>query len=300
MNLEYMHDFVEIAKAGNFFEAAENRFISQSSLSKHIKLMEEELGVSLFDRTTRKVSLSEYGKTLLPYAKTIVKAEDRYSKAIDEMLRVTYVSVGSIPTMAQYNITDMLYRFHKENVNFKTNMIEADTVELTDKLLNEHIELAFLRETEESNPLFARFNCYEDRLKAVLPKSRNLAKKASIELAALETEEFVTFPRNTMLRELCRQKCEDAGFEMQILFEGRSLDNIADFVVKGMGIALLMEGQTRFIRNPRIVVADIVPEIKSYVNLCWKKGAALSPAAEHFIKSVEFFIKEQRADISPN
>jgi DNA-binding transcriptional LysR family regulator len=293
MELNYIRDFVEIASAKNFFEAAENRFISQSSLSKHIKALEKEVGASLFDRTTRKVALSEYGKAFLPYAKTIVKAQDGYGKAIGEMLRVTYVSVGSIPTMAQYNITDMLYRFPKDNSDFKANMIEGDTVELVDKLLNGAIELAFIRETADVNPLFERLTCHEDRLKAVVPKSRNLAKETSIELAALETEDFVTFPKDTMLRELCRRKCEEAGFEMRVLFEGHSLDNIADFIVKGMGIALLMEGQTKFIRNPRTAVIDIVPEIKSYVNLCWKRDAELSSAAKHFLESVKFCLSGQ-------
>ena len=69
MEIEYIKEFVVLAETENYLEAAESLFISQSTLSKHIKIIEKELDVQLFDRTTRKVHLNKYGKMFLKYAK---------------------------------------------------------------------------------------------------------------------------------------------------------------------------------------------------------------------------------------
>ena len=64
MDINYFKEFVVLAQTGNFMEAADILYSSQSTLSKHIKSMESELGVPLFDRTTRKVKISKYGQLL--------------------------------------------------------------------------------------------------------------------------------------------------------------------------------------------------------------------------------------------
>ena len=74
MRVEYLNEFLELAHTENYQEAAENLFISQATLSKHIQALETEFNLTLFDRTTRSVHLSEDGKFLLQYATKIVSA----------------------------------------------------------------------------------------------------------------------------------------------------------------------------------------------------------------------------------
>mgnify|MGYP000270200484 CR=1 FL=1 len=69
MELSYIREFVVLAETGNYLEAADALFIAQSSLSRHIKSIELDLGSPLFDRTTRKVVLNGFGQAFLPYAK---------------------------------------------------------------------------------------------------------------------------------------------------------------------------------------------------------------------------------------
>ena len=70
--LNHVKEFIALTKTENYLEAAENLFTSQSSLSKHIKSLEAELGTTLFDRTTRQVKLNEAGKVFLKYAQQLV------------------------------------------------------------------------------------------------------------------------------------------------------------------------------------------------------------------------------------
>lgn len=86
MRVEYLNEFLELAHTENYQEAAENLFISQATLSKHIQALETEFNLTLFDRTTRSVHLSEDGKFLLQYATKIVSLTMTVKSAIANRL----------------------------------------------------------------------------------------------------------------------------------------------------------------------------------------------------------------------
>lgn len=75
MEVQYVREFLTLVKYGNYLAAADELFISQSTLSKHIFALEKELGLSLLNRTTRKVQLNQYGAAFLPYAQKMVEAD---------------------------------------------------------------------------------------------------------------------------------------------------------------------------------------------------------------------------------
>jgi len=75
VDLRYVSEFRVLAETGNFLDAASDLDISQSTLSRHIQSLEAELGARLFTRSTRRVSLSEYGGVFLPYAKQLLEIE---------------------------------------------------------------------------------------------------------------------------------------------------------------------------------------------------------------------------------
>ena len=82
MDIKHLAEFVALAETGNYLETADNLFISQSTLSKHIMALEKELGVSLFERTTRKIHLSTEGETFLPYALKIVRLQEEAANVL--------------------------------------------------------------------------------------------------------------------------------------------------------------------------------------------------------------------------
>lgn len=85
MNISLFREFIVLAEEKNYMEAAERLYMNQSTLSKHIMSMENELGVPLFDRSTRRVELTEYGKALLPHARNITHSEFEYSSLLKQM-----------------------------------------------------------------------------------------------------------------------------------------------------------------------------------------------------------------------
>ena len=302
MEINYLKEFVHLAEVGNFLTASEDLFISQSSLSKHIKTIETELGITLFDRTTRKVRLTEAGETFLTYAREIAKQQVEYTKAIKRILTRTddVVYLGALPTLAQYDITDIVYTFQRKHPDLKLNLIMSDTKDLKQKLNDGILDMAFLRETERDDDYYRIFFT-DDNLVAVVPTKHPLAVYDTIRLEQLKNEDLCVIAQGTMLYELCDKLCKQAGFDMKIFYSSHHLTNIADFVTKGEAIALITEGQTKFMRNPHIKVVNIEPTIEMEINLCYKQSYKPNQAGYKFIENVNnFLIKRQKKTKTPN
>lgn len=291
MEINYIREFVTLAQTGNFSEAAETLFISQSSLSKHIHVLEKELGAPLFDRNTRKVCLNQFGELFMPYAATIVQAQYGYTSAFYNKLEniKKTITIGSIPVMAQYQITDILVRFKKDNPQFTLNVLEAESLELKEMLLNNECEMAFVREAaDEAREDFVRIPYTRDNLVAVLPSSHPFAGRDSLTLEELKEEDLLLLDSSTIIYSICVQACTRSGFTPRVAFTGHRLENLMDLVTKGMGIALLMKKQAAYLAGPALSLVDIMPCVATQISLMYKKDSSLSPAARHFIRCTHY------------
>lgn len=125
MDINYICEFSVLAETCSYMEAADQLFISQSALSRHIKSLEEELGVQLFDRSTWKVSLSRYGAVFLPFARQIAATRYEYETALAAAQNACHgnIRIGTIPVMSHYQITDLLAEFQKNNVGFTLDVV---------------------------------------------------------------------------------------------------------------------------------------------------------------------------------
>lgn len=288
MDINYIKEFVLLAETQNYLEASDALFISQSSLSKHIKALEKELGVSLFDRTTRKVSLSEFGELFLPYAKEIADLQYQYTTAI--LNRTQHhnqsIVIGSVPVIAPYQITDCIMKFQEENSKFSVRLVEGESAELKEMLRQNKCDFAFIRDIKEEDDEFIKLPFTTDHLAAVFSSKHPLAKETVVDIAQLENEKFLFLQPDTMLFSICTQACEEAGFSPDIIFTGKRAENIVDLVEKGMGVALLMRKPVESFMNREISVVDISPIVTTRICLYYKKDVRLSLAARHFIDCV--------------
>ncbi|VBB09544.1 transcription regulator hth lysr [Lucifera butyrica] len=288
MEIDYIKEFVVLAEKGNFLEAADCLFISQSSLSKHIKAIEKELAAPLFNRTTRKVALSEFGQLFLPYAKQIVSIQNEYAAAFFNKLENTRktLTIGSIPSMAQYNITDVLARFKKSYPTCTLNVIQSGSTKLENMLRQSKYELAFVRQVNDIADEFVKIPYTVDILAAIFPAKHPLAKCKTVSLEQLKEEDFLLLPERTRPYNLCHNACEQHGFQPRVAFTDHNLGNLIDLVVREMGVALLMKKLAIYFSNPNIAIVDIAPNISTQISLCYKKNAELSDAAKHFLTCV--------------
>lgn len=300
MNTKYLKEFLILAETKNYWEASERLFMNQSTLSKHIRALETELDVPLFTRTTRRVELTSYGKTLYPYAKNIAKLEFEYQSLFMQMKNAEkgIMTLGTIPTMAQYNITKLLLNFNKQYPSSNIRILEADPHQLENALYDGSCELIIQRETKMNfeqnflkNENVMRIPYVQDHMVAILPIGHRLASKDNLHLQELKNENFCLIKEGSLMYELCTSACQTAGFIPQIVLSTHRINNILNMVVNDGCVALLMNHHvalTELLSGSRqpFIVLDIVPKIHSQISLCYLKNINLSPTAKNFI---EFF-----------
>ena len=302
MNINYLKEFTVLANAKNYWEASERLYINQSTLSKHIKAMEAELGVPLFTRTTRRVELTKYGEALLPYAQSIARTEFQYSALLMQMQNQDkdLLTLGTIPTMAQYDITKLFLQFKQLFPESSIKIIEEDANQLPELLLSHKCELIFTRETrlDFEKKLFyddqlTRIPYMKDYMIALLHRNHPMAGRSEIALRELKDEHFCLIKENSMIYNLCVDACQAANFIPNIVFTSHRLESIFDMVSNGDHIALLMNRHVRpikktsFANNPPWVPVPVVPSISTQLSLCYLKNVTLSKTAKNFVAFCE-------------
>lgn len=301
MNTSYFREFTVLAEMKNYWEAAERLFMNQSTLSKHIKAMEAELGVQLFNRSTRRVELTKYGKALLPFAQSIIRQEAEFSSLFMQMQNQEegLLVIGSIPVMAQYGITSLLSVFQKGNPQNNVKIIEEDPQNLVGLLRNKKCELIFLRESKldfEKNFMedheLVRIPFVRDHLVALLPREHPLAGKKQLTLRDLKDESFCMIKEGTLMYNLCIDACHASGFIPKITFTSHRIESILDMVASGDRIGLLMNCHVNLPENvanygKNWVSVDITPPLYSQISLCYLADAHLSETAEKFVDFIK-------------
>jgi DNA-binding transcriptional LysR family regulator len=293
MEINYIKEFVILAEIGNYLEAADHLYISQSSLSRHIKTLEEEFGSPLFDRTTRKVSLNEFGQTFLPYARKIAQLQYEYSSALMSKLQDISgtVTIGSIPTMSQYGITNLLAQFKRDNPNFSLSIVEADSNSLINMMHHNQCDFAFIRDYGTIPDELAKIPYTIDSIVAVLPKNHPLAANGQATLNQIKNENFLLLGPNTMMYDLCISACKLSGFYPNIVFVGKRAESMISLVEQGLGIALLTKKPAQFFATENVAMIDILPSICTSIDLVYNKENKMNVIARHFldwIKSCDF------------
>ncbi|MCD7757297.1 MAG: LysR family transcriptional regulator [Clostridiales bacterium] len=285
METDYLKEFIVLSETGNYLQAAEELFIAQSSLSKHIKALEIELGVPLFNRTPRKVELTSYGKSFLKCAQQIVDIQYSFQRDLANQLdeKQQTLRIGSIPLMAPYRITDIIMKYQRENERCTINLLEEESFTLKEMLRKNKCDLAFIREEGDTDEEFAKFPYTSDHLVAILPSTHPLAKRSSLQLKELKDENFLLLQPDSLLYSISTTACQKAGFTPNIAYTGKRAENIMDLVEKGMGVSLLMEKPILSLATPKVSIVDVTPTVSTNIYIYYKKNIPLSAAAKKFL-----------------
>ncbi|WP_137626352.1 LysR family transcriptional regulator [Lactiplantibacillus pingfangensis] len=280
MDLNYLDNFLALVKTQNFSTAADACYITQSSLSKRIKRLENELGVPLFERTTRQVKLTPYGEIYLKYATKINLLSEQ---ATDEINRRHFedagLVIGGIPSINEYGILDLITGFMGSQ-HIRCKVKTGPSEDLEPMLLNKTIDFAFVKDVQNGD-LFNQLPYTEDHLVAVLPKNHPLAQQSSVHIKQLATEDFIFQPVNSRPYDLCMKICQENGFTPNVIYADRIVENILNFVKKGLGVSLLMKKLVPV--DADLVALPIEPTVVADINLCYLKQNKLNQYQEQFV-----------------
>lgn len=241
LQLKYM---LTLAKHLNFSRAANEVCITPSSLSQQIKKLEDELGVALFERTTRSVHLTLAGAEFIESAQKIV-AQVSEIKAVMQKYIVGEsgkIFVGNCPAFEAYGMSALIASFQKNYPKISLHFCEAECSELYSLLCNGKIDVAFLTTLDKFEPDKFSVEAYplvDDEFVIIVNSAHPLAARQVINLWEVSQEKFISFAKSSDFYQDTVDACCLSGFIPKISYETQYTDTIVGLVAEGMGIAML-------------------------------------------------------------
>jgi len=286
MDLRQLRYLVALAEEGNFTRAAASVHVAQPALSQQIRRLEEELGLALVERTTRRVTLTEAGGLLVVRARRILAELEAASSELEAVrgMYTGHVTLGAMHTMGPVDLSLAVAVFAERHPNVLFTVREQSSEEIAEMLRVDELDLAFLSVTErvESHGLGLHRLVLEE-LVAVLPPGHRLARRRQLRIADLADEPFVSFRAGARLRELLMSAGREAAFEPRVTLESNESQRIRRLVSRGLGVAILPRSDAEGPGAEVAVVTLTEPRLERDITLAWREGRRHAPAAAEFL-----------------
>lgn len=291
MDIEYLREFLAIARNERMSDAADELYTTSSSLSKHMQALEKELGVTLFKKVKRCLVPNAYGEALIPYAKEIVRQREALETILNEK-RVTENSTLNV--VSHYRIFEEVMQFRKDT---GTNVIINESARGVELLENGDCEVGFLSRPESVDDQMEIAPYRRERMVFICNKNHPLHEYRSVAIEHLADESFVMFPKSDQgpLARKVYERFDQAGIKPRIAITATVGSTIAKLVAEDAGVAILWEKALRPLMKDiqgDISVIPLEPVEEIEIDICWMKNRILSDNARKFIA----FMKE-RADL---
>jgi DNA-binding transcriptional LysR family regulator len=286
MELSQLRYLVALAEELHFTRAAAREHVAQPALSQQIRRLEDEVGLALVERTTRRVSMTEAGELLVARARRVLAELDAAHAELGALRGVQSgrVLVGTMHTMGPIDVALVLAEFHNRHPGIELTVRENSSEELAEMLRVDELDLAFLSVTErmESHGL-GLHQLVSEELVVVLPPTHRLARRARVRMVDLSQEQFISFRPGARLRELLSAAGAQAGFDPHVTLESNESRRIRRLVSRGMGVAILPRSDAVEPGADVAVAALIAPALSRDITLAWREGRRHPPAVGEFI-----------------
>ena len=292
MELRHLRYFVAVAETLHFGRAAARLHISQPPLSRQIASFEAELGVALFERSTRGVWLTPAGAALLPRARRLLQEARALALGADELARgeVAVLNLGFLAASAYRILPRLLPSFRRKRPGVRVLLTEATSDRQLAALEERSLDAGILL-PPVADPTLAYQPLTREPLIAALPASRRWPARLS--LSRLAEESFILFPRHAGpgLHDLITRSCERAGFVPRVEQEAVQMPTIVSLVAAGMGVALVPASLQRMRRIGVVyrALTDAAPRVE--IGLAWR-ARGVSPATAALIAHARRLFEE--------
>lgn len=284
MELRNLKALVEVARQGGFSQAAQTLFSTQSSVSKTVRQLEDELGETLFTRASRGARLTEAGERVYARAVTMLAEAEHIQAELQELrgllagkLRLGLPLFGSARLFAPLFAT-----FRSRYPGVEIELLEQGSAYLESAVLSGEVELAVsLLPVSDS---FEWQAVHDAPLMALLWPEHPLWKERTIRLTDLASSPFILFEHGFLLNSRIEAACKLCGFTPSVSARSSQMDFIVALAAAGLGVPLvpriMVEGR-RLVPLRAVRVDE--PDLRWKAALVWRRNARLSPAARAWL-----------------
>lgn len=241
MKIDWLRCFLAVEKYRNFSVAADSLFMTQSSLSKQLKSLEEELDLQLFERSTHVVKLTQAGEKVIPHAQWIVGENDRMRHDLDDLKIISRnkISLAAPFGMSYYDITDMVIDFEQKHPNIIAETHEKDHDYMIYFLDSHIVDFCIGYQEFWANPeRYCIYPLYEDSIVIVLDRSHPMASLKEFTLADAQDTMFCLPREDSGFFQLFLGMCNDAGFSPRLTLSDVRISTIKRYINYGMRLTV--------------------------------------------------------------
>ncbi|WP_110955577.1 LysR family transcriptional regulator [Anaerosinus massiliensis] len=290
MEFRQLEYFCMIAKLENFTRAAEFLHVSQPSVTKAIKSLEVELKVTLIDRSQKHIMLTPEGKAFLIHAEKIVQAMEA---AVQDMNRFQKNEQGELklgipPMIEGYLFPDIFTKFKMLYPKIELNILEyGASIEVQTKLEEGEIDLGIIlgENAKHKNSQLIM----QDQMSVCVHNAHGLKKESAVSFQQLKNETFILQQPSTHQYKEIYARCQEYGFEPNVLLSTAQLKTIKQLVANQAGISVLPNLVTH--TETDFSTVQLKPAMIVNVLLIWSGNKYLSQASQSFVDFIKNYIK---------
>lgn len=292
MDIRHLEYFVQVAKHLNFTKAASTLHISQPSLSKTIKGMEDELGVPLFYRSFRQLELTDAGKALLQNAKHVLHAYENLTSELNDVmdLKKGEIKIGVPPIIGAAFCSKLISQYIDLFPLINVSLMEVGSKKIKDGIRDGTLDVGFVCNKPLNNKEVESIQLVKDPLMLAIHSTHPLSENTTVEFTDLEKEAFIMYRQDFSLYDSILDACSSQGFYPNIVCESSQKDFIFEMIEAKLGIALLPGQICERLNHENIVAIPFeVPTVHLELGMIWKKNNYLPFSVREFISVANTF-----------
>ncbi|MFA0741700.1 MAG: hypothetical protein DFNUSKGM_001814 [Candidatus Fervidibacter sacchari] len=295
LDLWQLEIFCAVAELKSFSRAAEALFVSQPTVTSHISALEKRLGVKLFDRTTRKVTLTPAGKLLYRHAKALLAEHEAAMQELSKFqggLRGRLV-FGSSTIPAHYLLPSLMAKFCREFPETQLLMRVGSSGEVLDSVLNGELEMGVIG-FRPDEPQIRTIPLWNDEVVLIVPPEHEWSERTFVPIAELTNQPFVFREEGSGTRKTFEQfllKHKISPRQLRIVAEVGSTEAVKQFVAAGGGVGFVSvravdcEAEQERLRIVRLQEGRITRQFFAII----PTGRTISPLCNAFVR----FLREK-------
>ena len=290
MEIRNLITFLKVTELKSFSKAAEALDYSQSAVTVQIQQLERELGVQLFDRIGKNVSITQYGKDFVSYARDVVSAVSRasaFATAKDELSGT--VRVGTLDSLMTASFADIVPAFHKRFPHVLAHIHGDNVLHLRELLIKNELDLIYTLDEQVHDTQLVKVFEEEEDIVVVTNVKNPLAHRTDVLLADLVAHPFVLMNRNNAYRD---------QFDLELARHGLSIEPFCELESDVLALRLLAEGPQFLSVLPRYTIHKsihekklaIVPvqdcEMRQWRQLLYHKNKVVTPQIQGMLDTI--------------
>ncbi|BBZ40781.1 LysR family transcriptional regulator [Mycobacterium conspicuum] len=277
--------YVTLAELQHVTAAADQLHVAQPTLTRMLSRLEQRLGVALFDRRGKRLSLNAYGRIFYEHARRAQLELDSARRAIEDLNNpaVSEIRLGFLSSFGARVVPRLIAEFTASSPRVAFTLREGAAESIGDLVGSDAVDIGIVS-PRPKEPTLAWRSMFRQRLGVAVPRDHGLATVAAVSMNDLNRERFVTMPPGFGMRRLLDELCAAAQFQPRIVLESTNLNTAAGLVAAGLGVSLVpIDGsdETPGMRVLPLADADAYRD----VGMIWNSARQPSRPTRDFIAS---------------